>query len=237
MDPNPSRAVGTVKNGSWEAERVLISVKKRFVFVANSKTASTSIEQSLGQVAEIQKSGNPAWKHMPLKTIRKEYDFLFGQEAYPFDSFFRFGVIRDPADWLMSWYRYRRGNDVEKPLPPEMTFEEFWEAGDWNIWRADGTPFDQSVRFLDDNGSPMADMIIPQRRLGDFMPQIFEAFGVQGTLPKANVSKIRKLDDPLSDDMRAKIRAHYKRDYDLIDRLYDINLRGLQKLSQVAGLR
>ena len=216
---------------------MLIGVKKRFVFVANSKTASTSIEFALAPHAEIMRGGTPASKHIPLTDIRKEYHFLFDRAQYPFESFFRFGVMRDPLDWIKSWYRYRRGNAVETPLAPDMSFDAFWDRNDWNISRASGVPFDQSVRFLDDQDQPLADLIIPHGRLDHFFPKIAKAIGVPAALPKRNVSRIKRLDTPVSETTLKKVREHYARDYALIDQMYEINQRGLEKLADLSNSR
>ena len=87
---------------------MLIGVKKRFVFVANSKTASTSIEKALVPHAEIQRGGGSNRKHIFLRAGLREYGFLFERKKYAADTFFKFGVMRDPVEWIQSWYRYRR---------------------------------------------------------------------------------------------------------------------------------
>lgn len=50
---------------------MLIGVHKRFVFVANTKTASTSIEHVLMEHSECLALGNPRRKHMPLADVLK----------------------------------------------------------------------------------------------------------------------------------------------------------------------
>ena len=128
---------------------MLIGVEKRFIFVANTKTASTSIEHALMDHAEIHRGGSPARKHIPLVQVYKFYDFLFGQPAHRPASYFAFGVMRDPIEWVISWFRYRKGNKVENGLPQDMTFAQFWERNDWNITRPDGRRHLQRQMFCD----------------------------------------------------------------------------------------
>lgn len=209
---------------------MLIGVRKRFVFVANTKAASTSIEHALAGQAEIMRGDDPARKHIPLSRIGSEYWFLFGRPEFPIDSFFRFGVMREPLSWIDSWFRYRRGNPVEAPLPPDMSFEEFWRARDWNIQRADGTRYLQSSLFTRPNGAPMADVIVPYERMADYLPEILDHLGVTDALPHKNISTVRETTAPVPDALLTEMRAFYAADYALYDRLDQINAVGMEKL-------
>jgi hypothetical protein len=198
---------------------MLISVHKRFVFVANTKAASTSIEAVLARHAEISRPGGPQEKHTPLAQVRWDYRFLFTMPDYPFESFFRFGVMREPLDWIESWFRYRKGNKVASPLPASMTFAEFWEQGDWNIRRRDGTPYQQSDMFVDKRGAVLTDLIVPYHRLNEALPIVLQALGIKADVPHLNVSTLKSVDRSLSPELRARLRAHYAADYALFDSL------------------
>lgn len=82
---------------------MIISHDYKFVFVANTKAASTSIEAALSQFD----SGNyvnlkPQWhsKHASLSTIHTHFPAI--------DNYFKFGFIRNPFDWVVSWYNFRK---------------------------------------------------------------------------------------------------------------------------------
>ena len=62
---------------------MLIGVKKRFVFIANSKTASTTIESMLTPFAEINRVGSPQRKHVSWGEVLEEYS-LVRQMKKPF---------------------------------------------------------------------------------------------------------------------------------------------------------
>ena len=105
---------------------MLISVKKRFIFIANSKTASTSIEAVLAPYAEINRIGSALRKHISWEASKKEYKFLFKLDEYHPDSFFKFVVVREPVEWVLSWYNYRLGNSkLPNSLPSDMPFYQF----------------------------------------------------------------------------------------------------------------
>ena len=209
---------------------MLISVKRRFIFVANSKAASTSIEEALYPFAEIERGGTPARKHIGMQDILREYDFLFRNPGLKAPSFFAFGVMRDPLDWISSWFRYRRGNKVASPLPKDISFAEFWAKGDWNRFAAKGRPRLQRDFFADDHGRPLVDMVIPYQDLGPAFAQVTDALGLKVDLGHMNASKLAADADVIPADLVAEVRSHYAADYEFFSRLDDINAKGLQKL-------
>ncbi len=208
---------------------MLISVEKRFLFVANTKTASTSIEQVLAPYAEIRRGGTPARKHVSLHEVMQAYDFMFAQDEHDPARYFKFGVMRDPVDWITSWFRYRKGNDVEAPLPPDLDFSGFWARKDWNIEHADGTPNLQRDMFCAPDGRVLADVIIPYDRVGAMFGEICAALGVGQPLERRNVSRLGDAGD-IPAALRAAMREFYAEDYALLARLDEINAAGMARL-------
>ncbi len=105
---------------------MLLSQKHRFLFVANSKTASTTVERILRGDANIVLTSPPQVKHMPYSEIERNFRFLFrGQDGL--EKFFRFAVIRDPLDWIVSWYNYRSRPALQgdQRSTKGISFEEF----------------------------------------------------------------------------------------------------------------
>ena len=77
------------------------------MFFANPKTGTTALETALLPHATIAISDDPDLKHIGVKRFERDVQpFLkkVGIES-KLDSF---GVMRDPIDWLGSWYRYRQ---------------------------------------------------------------------------------------------------------------------------------
>lgn len=208
---------------------MLASVEKRFLFVANTKTASTSIEHALIPYCEVFRSGTPQRKHITLHETLQGYQFLFGQPAHAPERYFKFGVMREPLDWIGSWFRYRKGNKVQSPLPAGMSFAEFWAMRDWNILLGNGQPNLQRRMFVGPKGGVLADVIIPYHRLDAMLPEILELLRIPATLPHQNVSEITEA-PAMSDALRAELQAFYAPDYALWNRLDEINARGMAKL-------
>lgn len=208
---------------------MLISVEKRFVFIANTKTASTSIEHILIPYCEVFRSGTPQRKHITLHETIQSYRFLFGQPNHVPNRYFKFGVMREPLDWIGSWYRYRKGNQVQSPLPASMTFADFWAAKDWNILLKNNEPNLQRRMFVGPKGGVIADVIIPYHRLDEMLREILGLLRIPYDLPRENVSKIVTPPD-IPEEMLPELREFYAADYALWNRLDEINAKGMDKL-------
>ncbi len=213
--------------------QMLIGLERKFVFVANTKTASTSIESVLKPHADIQHAGNPERKHVPLRRAFNLYPEVFGTGREKAGDYFKFGVMRDPLDWIGSWFRYRKGNKVDAPLPADMEFAEFWALADWNIRRRDGTRFLQRHMFSDVQGGLLADVIIPFDQLNSLFTEICDAFGFESKLPRENVSHVSELSVPKS--LEEELREFYAPDYALFGQLDTINVRGMEKLRNLVA--
>ncbi|MEO9682409.1 hypothetical protein [Tateyamaria sp.] len=205
---------------------MLIAVKKRFVFVANSKTASTSIDKAIMSECEIYRGGSPQNKHIFLRQAIKEYDFLFGRPKYAPSTFFKFGIIREPLSWVQSWYRYRLGNGS---IDAGMTFQAFWDNKAGPAARK-GKRMKQSNFFTKHNGELLIDYLIPYEDLAAQFEKIGSQLGIQTSLPHKNKSAVEKISDPISDELVADIRTTLASDFDLYDRVESINKQGWQHL-------
>lgn len=215
---------------------MLISTRHRFVFVANTKSASTAIEEALGPYADYRHDGTPRRKHLPLARAERALPRLFA--AQPLEGHFCFGVMREPLDWITSWFRYRKQTHVEDPLPPEMTLAEFWARDDWNIHRADGRPYLQSDLFLAEDGRCLADVILPYHRLGTGLGEICALLGLPiPELPLRNASP-RHIEQPaMAPALATTLRAHFASDYALWERLDTLNAAGMARLRARAADR
>ena len=191
---------------------MLISIKKRFIFIASSKTASTSIEAALTPYAEIHRGGSPQRKHISWKEARKEYNFLLNIDTYNPETFFKFGVVREPIEWVISWYNYRhRNKKLPNSLPENMTFEQFWNSEDWIKRRS------QKAHFCTKNNVCRFDLIIPHEKVNQAFPIIVKHLKLEKKviLPHKNKSPVTKIvRTDLDPEIVAKINAYYQQDFD-----------------------
>lgn len=190
---------------------MLIGVKNRFVFVANSKAASTSIVKALTPFAEINRVGSPARKHIGWEAIRREYSFLFDCPGYAPDTFFKFGIIREPFDWLLSWYNYRRSNkSAAHPIPDHQSFVEFWKSNDW-VKR-----ITQTSHFSVGGTKCALDCLIPYDELSEGMQHVFTLLDIDiREIPFANRSQKRLYAQDISEEIKLTVRQHFATDNQL----------------------
>ena len=103
---------------------MLIFWKQRLVFLATPKTGSTSIETALESMAHVVISRPPELKHMSANKFGKHFAPML--ESVAGQKFTTVALMREPIDWLGSWYRYRQRADI--PVADRstkgLTFEE-----------------------------------------------------------------------------------------------------------------
>lgn len=84
---------------------MLVSHKKKFIFICNGKTGTTSIEKALSPYVEDHRYNFHApglWdnKHMPPAIAQA----VLPSEVW--ESYFKFVFVRNPYDWFVSLYKH-----------------------------------------------------------------------------------------------------------------------------------
>ena len=104
---------------------MLVFWKERLVFLAVPKTGTTAIEGALAPKAALVFRDPPILKHTPLYRYRRLVEpFLMKAGEIELETL---AVIRHPVDWLGSWYRYRRRDDLvgHPNSTREISFDDF----------------------------------------------------------------------------------------------------------------
>src|SRR5688500_16762347 len=107
---------------------MLISLSRQFIFVANLKAASTSIEIALRPYAEICLTEAHWGKHFLLRDVISTFPWVWNLPGYEYEKFLVFGVIRDPIDYMLSLYNAHadiRLKSYPELYSGEMTFKQF----------------------------------------------------------------------------------------------------------------
>ncbi|MEM6623405.1 MAG: gamma-glutamyl kinase [Pseudomonadota bacterium] len=107
---------------------MLVSIKHRLVILAMPKCASTSLERALSGRVDLVLRGMPQVKHTPYR----KYDRFLRPylESYTKEPLEVVSLIREPVDWLHSWWRYRGRPGIPDPANSTagMNFTAFVEA-------------------------------------------------------------------------------------------------------------
>ena len=93
---------------------MLISRFPPIVFFAVPKTGSVSIETAFAPYFDMVMSKNPNLKHMPVRTYEASLaNFVTRRVAKDPE---KIAVMREPLDWVLSWWRYRMRSELEGKL-------------------------------------------------------------------------------------------------------------------------
>lgn len=189
---------------------MLISLSHRFVFIANVKTASTSIEAALRPYADIAISETRFGKHIGLAEIEKRFDFVFKKQ--PLSQFFVFAVVRDPVDMLVSVYSSHHKAEFkgERHYTGDLTFDQFLETfrkrQSWQL-------IPQVQRLRDKTGRLQVDYVIDFDRLAAQFDETLSLIGLPPTpLPVFNESPDVMSSSDVPAETRARIAEDYRRD-------------------------
>ncbi len=145
-----------------------------------------------------------------------------------------FGVVRDPVEWVVSWYNFRSrpaladsNHKRHSVYTGSMTFAEFWLQ-----YRDDLVLRPQSQRFLRKDGQ-LIDVIIPLDQLTEGLAEVQRVLGLGGRLGRRrNVSPTRQAPSEVPSSIASEIREHFDVDYRLLDSCLDRNERSLEEYVQ-----
>ena len=187
--------------------------KQKIVLLAVPKTGTTALEQALLPHASAAILDPPGQKHVPAQQYRNRLSKFFEQRGKrPMELV---AVMREPVDWLGSWYRYRARPQLSgKPNSTKgIGFDEFVAA--WlEPRRPDFAEVGSQANFLtDDKGRPAVDRIFRYDRMADLVAFFETRLETALDVPRANVSPKGPVE--LSDTMRARLEREAAAEFDL----------------------
>lgn len=107
---------------------MMIFFRERLAFLAVPKTGTSALERALGGKASAIFRDPPGIKHTNARGFERKYRKLFERKDLP--PLETMAVLREPIDWLGSWYRYRQ-RDALSGHPNStkgLSFDKFVEA-------------------------------------------------------------------------------------------------------------
>jgi len=167
---------------------MLVFAKRKLVLLAMPKTGTTALESALAPKADVVMRDPPNLKHAT---------------AYRYDTYLRpyfekcgmtdmkvLCVLRNPVDWLNSWYRYRQRPYVDgKPhSTKDMTFDHFaneYAKDEPAHWAQVGDP----AKFVrNGKGDMLVDHLVQYEQMDLLVAFLEDRLGTKITLEKKNVS-------------------------------------------------
>jgi len=179
----------------WRAGLVLLAVPK---------TGSEALQQVLWPHADIGIRFPPTLRHMNRAAFEgRVAPAVSHEDRAPLRTV---AVVRDPIDWLASWYRYRTREDVAGTSVSTrgIPFAAFVEA-----WLEDAPPdfarVGRQSRFCaGPDGGPAIDHLFAYEAPGTLHRFLESRLGVPVAPPRVNVSP--HADTALPEALRARLR-------------------------------
>ena len=197
--------------------------KARLVILSQPKTGTTALEAALSARASIVANKPPELKHMSYRGFMKYVAPLIEvQTGLDRSDYEVVAVMREPVDWLGSWYRYRTRDELKKPGNPRgvnftgnMSFDDF--VRDICLPASEQPPHAQiktpSWVALSGTGSIGIDRLFAYEALDAFYDFITDRTGKPIETGTTNVSP--KMELTLRPENRERLKQHFAFEFDL----------------------
>ena len=183
-----------------------------FVFLAMTKTGSTAVEAAFERHAQVVVRRPPRMKHATARTFDKVWVPVLEHYGHPRESYEVLSIVRQPVDWVHSWYRYRSRPGASSSVG-DLGFDEYAErvvSGEAKLGSA-------SAFVRPRRGRPGVDRVYRYEHLAEAVAWMAERLGVEPPgLERVNTSPLPPAE--VSERTRALLEAHYAKDVALWQR-------------------
>ncbi|WP_116597107.1 sulfotransferase family 2 domain-containing protein [Primorskyibacter marinus] len=192
---------------------MLVFWKERLVFLAVPKTGSSAYEAALKSRASMSVMDPPELKHAPIYRYNRFFRPMF--EKAGADNMETLAVVRDPLDWLGSWFRYRKRPFLNgKPASTAgVDFEDFVLA----YMKGDKPPYanvGSQAKFLEPRPNGVRINHLFRYENQPALQQFIESrLNVTLDLPKTNVSP--EMDLTVSTETEKMFRKKCANEYEV----------------------
>ncbi|MFM7444843.1 MAG: hypothetical protein ACKO2N_13205, partial [Tabrizicola sp.] len=190
---------------------MLVFWEQRLAFLATPKTGSTAIAAALESLASVSIQLPPLLKHTTVHRYRRFIGPYL--EVASKDTFTVVALMREPTDWLGSWYRFRQREETDAGKSTRgVSFDDFVRA-----WCQDPRPDFADVgsqgKFLRPRQGEGVDRLFRYEEIGTFVQFLEERLDCEIILPRLNVSPPGVTE--LSAETAALLREHAAEDFAL----------------------
>jgi hypothetical protein len=195
---------------------MLVFWEQRLVFLATPKTGSTAIATALERVAALSVQRPPLLKHT---TVQRYHRFVGPWLATASGAEFEVvALMREPRDWLGSWYRFRRRDDVPEAVRStrSLSFEQFVQ-GYCATPQPEFAAVGAQSSFLQPRDGRGVDRLFRHEDFGALVAYLEDRLKQFIDVPRLNVSSPAPLD--LSAETEARLRHHARADFALYQSL------------------
>ena len=211
-----------------------ISHRFKFVYLAITKTGSTTVRKLLDPFSDVSSTSN----HGEFKHHQKAKDLrlVFDRNGWQWDDYFKFTLVRHPISRLRSihTYMYKTGSNPPTPYHKKdaMAFYEKCKLYSMKTPSLEEAIMSGSLDFFppqhawvtaEDETTLLVNKIIKLEEISQELPKTWSEIGLPAnklkTIPVTNTSSKRgkELDLEISDKAIAKIKSKYSKDFDLFN--------------------
>lgn len=167
---------------------MLVFWKEKLSILAQSKTGSTALQQALDHRADIVITDPPQLKHATIQRYNRFFRPMFRVAGA--NDIETVAMIREPIDWLGSWYRYRTRSFLENTpnSTAGISFDDFAKA----YLESDRPAFAEvgsQAKFLrGGKGDMQTDYLFRYEDMKAFISFLEDRLNEKIDLPRVNVS-------------------------------------------------
>ena len=207
---------------------MLISHKRKFIFVHVPKTAGSSLTSALQPFCHqpqdeainrsLSKIGiNVNWfgpylnaKYGRKHTTAQQMKIIFPNKV--FEEYFKFGFVRNPWDTMVSYYHFLHSNQSSHRNKKVQALDGFKQYLEYEIKR---NKYHQTQFLTDNNGELLVDYVGRFESLQDDFDKICKKVNVSASMPHSNKSKHKKYQEYYDEETRQMVAEHWKADIDM----------------------
>jgi hypothetical protein len=223
---------------------MVISHKKKFIFIHNYKVAGTSITYALKSYSHtnlylrlndllFKKVGfrvnipHPRLRHIPVHTSASELHKFFPKRII--DEYLVFSFVRNPWDWQVSLYFYMLQNPKHKQheIINRMSFEEYV------YWRVDEDLHLQKEFLVNEDNQVVADFVGRFEHLEKDFSVLCDYLSIKAELPHHNPSRHQDYRSYYSTETREIISEAFQEDIKLFGYSFDGPTAGELRLGKL----
>jgi len=176
------------------------------------KCASTSVETAIKELCKISFSGKPRIKHLNAQVFSEKILPICQSLSGSDRKIESFCLMRDPLEWVKSWYCYRARNQLKNPCHPNhnnytgnISYNDFIKAYISKGKKRSFSKIKTQYDFLKlGNGQIGVDHIFPLDRINLVEKFLSEKTKTVITIPKVNISPKKPiiLEQGLEEELR-----------------------------------
>ncbi len=186
---------------------MLVFWEPKLVLLATPKTGSTSLASALESLAAVAIQRPPVLKHTTVHRYRRFVGPYL--EAAAGGDWTVVALMREPRDWLSSWYRFRSREDQTDPAKSTrgMSFDDFVQA--WcQSPRPDFADVGSQEKFLRPRQGQGVDRLFRYAEIDTFVDFLEDRLGCEIILPRINVSPAGETHlSPATEDLLHKVAS------------------------------